>query len=61
MIFLNGCTQTPTENHNYEIQEAPRMGYPYIDGASPECKYLTEEQMQQKRLNPEKSITCGDN
>lgn len=39
--------------------EPSRMTYPYIDGASPECRRLTEVEMQTKRSNPEKSITCG--
>lgn len=41
------------------LQVTPsRMAYPFIDGASAECRRLTEEEMQVKRNNPEKSITC---
>jgi hypothetical protein len=35
-----------------------RMHYPYIDGASEECRRLTETELQAKRANPEISITC---
>ncbi len=37
---------------------APKMHYPYIDGASMECERLSEQQMEQKRYKPEVSITC---
>ncbi len=41
------------------IQDKPaRMHYPYIDGASRECRRLTEKQLQYKRSHPEISLTC---
>jgi hypothetical protein len=70
MIFLNGCTQknlpkvevqpykAKFKENDFKVVEAPKMQYPYIDGASPECRYLTEKQMEQKRINPEKNFTC---
>lgn len=38
--------------------QAARMKYPYIDGATPECELLTEDQMQYKREHPEETLTC---
>lgn len=39
--------------------QPPRMAYPFIDGAAEECRRLTEKEMQAKKDNPEKSISCA--